>query len=116
VSNRLLFNREPAVLLGLVSAVVATLVGFNIGLTTETGALILAAVEAAGAVVLAFLAKETLFAAVTQLAKAGLALAVGFGLVLSEQQSLLLVVLAGALVTAFQRTQIHPEAGSPTVA
>lgn len=109
------FNLEPAALVGFVSALVATLVSFQLGLTTETGALVVAMVEAGLGVYLALSVRETLFAAITQAAKAALALLVGFGLHISEQQSLLLVALVGTFVAFFvQRPQMTPEAGSPS--
>lgn len=111
-------NQEPAALVGVVSAVVAGLVGFHVfagvGLNTETGGLIVAAVEALLGVYLAVKAHQTVFASLSQAFKVLIALAVGFGAHVTDQQALLLVAVAGAAITAFQRTQIDPTAGSPS--
>jgi hypothetical protein len=108
-------NQEPAAFVGLVSAFVAVLVGFNLGLTSTTGALVMAAVQAVLGVYLARKVKETLFAAITQAAQVLLTLAVGFGAPITDNQALLLVgLVAGATGLFIQRNQMNPEAGSPT--
>lgn len=107
-------NQEPALLVGFVSALVAVLVGFNVGLTSTTGALVVAFTEAVLGVYLARQAQETLFAALTQAFKVLLALAVGFGLHLTDQNALLLTAAVSAGLAFVARTQINPEAGSPT--
>jgi hypothetical protein len=108
-------NQEPAAIVALVSTVVAVLVGFNLGLTSVTGALVVAAVQAVLGVYLARKVKETLFAAITQAAQVLLTLAVGFGAPITDNQALLLVGLVGGVTGLFiQRVQMTPEAGSPT--
>jgi hypothetical protein len=69
-------------------------------------------------VYLAAKVKETLFAAITQLFTAALAVSVGFQWIsLDETQSLLLIGLAQAGLSFFvQRPQMNPTAGSPTAA
>jgi hypothetical protein len=108
-------NQEPAAFVGLVSAFVAVLVGFNLGLTSTTGALVMAAVQAVLGVYLARKVRETLFAAITQAAQVLLTLAVGFGAPITDNQALLLVGAVTAFTGLFiQRVQMNPEAGSPT--
>jgi hypothetical protein len=107
-------EQEPAAFVGLLSAFVAVLVGFGWGLTSTTGALVLAGVQAVLGVYLARKVKETLFAAITSAAQVLLTVAVGFGAPISDLQAVTLVGFTTAVAGFLLRAQFNPEAGSPT--
>jgi hypothetical protein len=101
--------KEPAAFVGVVEAVLAVAVVFDLfGLNAEKSSLLVGAVNAALGFGLMFFTKTPSLAAITGLAKALLAVAVGYGLSLTEAQ--LGAVLAGVAVLAgyFLRTQTSP--------
>lgn len=102
------FGREPAALVGVVEAALALLVVFGLGLTEDVALGIVAVVQAALGVYLAYVTKDTLLGVAVGLAKACLTLAVLLGLSLTTAQSAAVVAFVAVLVGFFQRTQTYP--------
>src|SRR4051794_5556686 len=78
------------------------------GLTAEQISLIVAVVTAALGFYTAWVTKDTLLGVTIGLIKSALALAVGFGLDLSSDQTAAVIALATAVLGLFQRTQTSP--------
>jgi hypothetical protein len=101
--------KEPAVFVGVVEAVLAVLVVFDLfGLNAEKSALLVGVVNAALGFGLAFVTKTPTLAVFTGFAKAALALAVGYGLTLSEAQTGALLAAVAVVAGYFLRTQTSP--------
>lgn len=98
-----IFGREPAFYVGVIEAVIAILVTFQLEFLTQAQAgLTVAAVVAVGTVVSAWATQDTLLAALVGATKALLVLGVGYGAPLTEEQvglisGLVLVVGSGWL-------------------
>lgn len=105
----LIFGREPAAVAGLVKAVIALLVAFGLGWTTEQVSLVNAAAAAVLAVVVAFQTRDRLASAVIGLTDAALALGVGFGLGLTPEQTGAVIALVTVALGLFLRTQTSPQ-------
>jgi hypothetical protein len=101
-----IFNREPALWLGLVAILVKLLAAFGVNVSAEQQAVINAVAAAAVGLVLAVMAHDAIGAAVLGLAQAVLALAVGFGLDWSAEQQAVVLAAASAVVAMWDRTQI----------
>ncbi|MEU7905327.1 hypothetical protein [Actinoplanes sp. NPDC049118] len=101
-----IFGREVALWLALIAAAVKLLSAFWLHLTDDQQTLVNAAAAAAAGLVVAFLVRDGIQAAILGFAQAGLALGVGFGLDMpAEQQAVLLSFIAVA-VGMFERTQV----------
>jgi hypothetical protein len=101
-----LFNREPALWLGLVAIVVKLVAAFGVDVSAEQQAVINAVAAAAVGLALAVMAHDAIGAAVLGFAQAVLALAVGFGLDWSAEQQAVVLAAASAVVAMWDRTQI----------
>ena len=104
----LVLGREPAAVIGLVEAALAVLVAFRLGLDAEHAALWLALASTVLGVVGAALTRDTLLGVVVGAAKAVLALAVGYGLTLTPEQTGAVIALVALVVSFWQRTQTTP--------
>ncbi|KIF00847.1 hypothetical protein PL81_38685 [Streptomyces sp. RSD-27] len=102
-----ILGREPALLLGFAAAGLKLGAAFGLNVSDTQQALINAVLAAAVGVWLAIVAKDgALGAAITQLAQAGMALFVGFGLDwTAAKQATVMATLAAALAL-WERTQI----------
>jgi hypothetical protein len=101
--------KEPAVFVGVVEAVLAVAVVFDLfGLTAEKSALLVGAVNAALGLGLALVTKTPSLAVFTGFAKATLAVAVGYGLTLTEAQTGALLAAVAVVAGYFLRTQTSP--------
>lgn len=109
-----LFNREPALWLGLVAIVVKVVAAFGLDVSDDQQAWINAVAAALVGLVLAVVASDAIGAAVLGFAQAVLALAVGFGLDWSAEQQAVVLAFATAVVAMFDRTQVI--APAPAVA
>ncbi|MCX4801796.1 hypothetical protein OG594_09045 [Streptomyces sp. NBC_01214] len=111
-----LFNREPALWLGLVAIGVKLLAAFGMDVSAEQQAVINAVAAALVGLILAVVAGDAIGAAVLGFAQAALALAVGFGLDWSAEQQAVVLAAAAAVVAMWDRTQITapaPVAAAP---
>lgn len=97
-----ILGQEPAFFVGVLEAVLALLLTLNMvgGLDQEDAAVIVATANAGLGLVVAYAARDTLYAALVGFAKAVLVLSATFGLPLTDQQTgaamALITVLAGA--------------------
>lgn len=105
-----IFGRNPAVILGVVEAVLAALVAFSLGVTNESAGLITAFISLAIGAYSAWATKDTSLGIWAGLAKAFLALVVYYGVHLTTDQIMAIVALVPILVGAYQRTQTSPVA------
>lgn len=104
-----ILGREPAFYVGVVEAVVALLLTFNLpGLSVEQAGLVVAFVVALGGVVSAWATRDTLLAALVGAVKAVLLLGVAYGLPLTDEQVGLAAVLVSVLGSGWLRTQTSP--------
>lgn len=106
-----IFGREPAAVVGVLEALFAVALSFNaLHLTSESVALWMAAVTAALGVYTAYVTRDTMLGVAVGFAKAALALAVGYGLSLSADQTSALLATVTVVFGFFQRTQTSPVA------
>lgn len=103
-----IFGREPAVFVGFIEGVIAFVVSLNLGLSTESAALITAVVVAIGGLLQGWATADTRLGLLGALIKALLALAVGYGLNLQSDQQAALLALLPIVYGFFQRTQTSP--------
>lgn len=108
-----IFGKEPAAYIGLIEGVLALLLSWHftsshLGLTNETVALIMAVVVAAFSLVTAFYTKNVQLAVVLGLVKAAVALAVGYGLHLSIDQTAAIITFTTVAFGLFNRQQTSP--------
>lgn len=104
-----IFGREPAFYVGVIEALVAVLVTFNLpGLSTEQAGLVVALVVAIGGALTAWATRDTLLAALVGVVKAGLILAVGYGLTVTDEQIGLIAALVSVIGSGYLRTQTSP--------
>ncbi len=103
-----IFLRDPSVIIAVLASVAQVLVVFNLGLTPETSALVIAAITAAGGIVTAVsVSKDKLLAAITGFAQSLFALLLGFGVELSADQVSALMAVVTVVAGAFLRTQVE---------
>jgi len=112
-----ILGREPAVILGLVAAIVqllsATLMNWSV---EEQGYINAAAAAIAGLIVAWAVSQEAVFAALSGVVSALIALALAFGLALSPDLQSSLMVLVSAIGAYVVRTQVvAPVAASEAV-
>lgn len=105
-----IFGREPAAWLGLLEALIATLVVFRLGITFEASVLLMAFVSAAIGAYSAWATKDTMLGVIVGLVKSGIGLWSYYGLQLDEQQVAAIVTVSAVLVGFYQRTQTSPVA------
>jgi hypothetical protein len=102
-----IFGREPAVILGLVAAVVQLVSATAFPLTPDQQGVINAVAVALAGVITAFaVSTDAGFAAVAGLVKAVIALALAFGLDLSPDLQSAIMVVVTAIGAFFVRTQV----------
>lgn len=102
-----IFGREPALWLGLVSAVVQLVSALWLPLTVEQqGGVNAVAVAVLGVVTAVAVAKERVAPAVLGLVQAVLALALAFGLHLPDTHQSVIMAFAAAVAAMFTRTQV----------
>ncbi|MYX14369.1 hypothetical protein GTY67_13280 [Streptomyces sp. SID8374] len=108
-----IFGREPVVILGAIAVLLKLLAGYGIQVSETQQTLIntflACAVAAASAVVLK---NGALYAALLQLASAGLALFVGFGLDMTVEQQAGWMAFVSAVLVVIERPAV--EAPVPT--
>ena len=106
-----IFGREPAALAGLIEAVLATLLAFNmLHLTGETVAAIMAVVTASIGVYVAAVTRDTLLGVVILLVKALIGLGAAYGFELGPDKTAAVIALTTVVLGFFQRTQTTPTA------
>lgn len=105
-----ILGREPAAWVGLIEGVVALLVVFALGVTTESAVLIMAAISAAAGLYTAWATKDTALGAILGFAKAAISLAAYYGLSLTLEQQGALMAVIPVVFGLFQRTQTTPVA------
>lgn len=111
-----IFGREPAVYVGLIEGVLALLLSLNtFDLTHENVALIMAVVVALFGVYTAYVTRDTLLGVGSGLAKALLALAIGYGWEPGPDVTAAAIALVALTIAFFQRTQTTP-LNTPTFA
>lgn len=104
-----IFGREPAFWTALIEAVLsACLAAGGSGLTSKRIALIMAVVTAAFGVYSAYVTKDSMLAVGVGLAKAVLALLVGYGLKLSADQVSTVIAIVTIVLGAYHRSQTSP--------
>jgi uncharacterized membrane protein len=103
------FGREPAVAAGAVEAVTALVLNL-LGVRAEIIGSSIAVEAAILAVYVAYVTRDTLLGVLIGLVKALVALSVGFGLHLSDENTALLIAAVTGVVSFFQRTQTAPAA------
>lgn len=108
-SKGLIFGREPAAWIGLIEALVTLILVLWPGLVSATMiALIMAVITAGLGFYTAWVTKDTMLGVTIGLLKAILALAAGFGLHLTADQTGAVIALVTVVLGLFQRTQTSP--------
>ena len=103
----MIFNREPALLLGFAAAGLKLLTAFGLNVSADQQALINTVLAAAVGVWLAVVAHNGAWAAaLMQLAQAVMAAFVGFGLDWGTDKQATVMASVAALLALFERTQI----------
>lgn len=105
-----IFGREPAAWVGLIEGIVALLTVFALGVTSTSGALIIALAAAAAGAYTAWATRDTMLAAVLAVVKALLALVVYYGLELTLEQQAAVLGFVPIALGLWQRTQTSPVA------
>ncbi|MGH3500115.1 MAG: hypothetical protein ACRDQA_04305 [Nocardioidaceae bacterium] len=104
-----ILGQEPAAIVGVCEAALALLLAFSVGgLTDHTVALIMACVTAGMGVAVAFWTHHPALSGVVGLCKAALALAVGYGVALTDTQTAAVIALVTVVGGMFLRTQTSP--------
>lgn len=104
-----IFGREPALLLGLIAAALKLSTAFGLDVTADQQTLINTVLACIVALASAIVLKSGAVAAtVMQLAQAGMALFVGFGLNWSADKQGLVMATVAAALAMFTRTQATP--------
>lgn len=108
-----IFGREPAAWIGLIEGLLALFLAWNytstaLGLTNETVGLIMAVVTAAFGLVTAFYTRDVQLAVVLGFVKAAVALAVGYRLDLSIDQTAAIITFTTVAFALFNRQQTSP--------
>lgn len=107
-------SRDPAFYVMLAATIIRLVAAFVVDLSADQQTWLNAAVAAVGGVVVAFWVKrEGQIAALTGLASALLAVAVGFGADIDAEGQAAIMSFVGAAAAAFVRTQV--EARTPAV-
>lgn len=103
---------EPVILVSVLEAVVAVVLSFDaFSLSPEQSSVIMAVVVAAGGFYQAMATNDQLLASGIALVKALIALAAGFELSLTTNQTTAIIALATVLLGLFHRTQTSPSEG-----
>lgn len=103
----LIFGREPALVLGLVQAVILAAVTFGLDLTAgQQGVVIALASAGVGLYVATKVERDKLVPRVLGFVQAFVALAVAFGWDASADTQGVVMTLAGAVVAMYTRTQV----------
>lgn len=107
------FGREPAFWVGVVQAVIAFVltiaqVADALNLTDERTAWIMAAVNGISALYLAYVMRETMAAALVEVAKALVGLMVAYGIALTTQQMSIVAGLVALIGAGYLRSQGAP--------
>lgn len=103
----MIFNREPALILGFAAAALKLLTAFGLNVNADQQTVINAVLAAAVGVWLAVVAHNGAWAAaLMQLAQAVMALFIGFGLDWSAEKQGYVMASVAALLALFERTQI----------
>ena len=104
----LIFGREPAAALGVIEALLVALVAFGLGVTNESAGLLTAFLSLAIGAYQAWATKDTFLAALTGVAKAGVALVIYYGVTISPEQTAAIVTGLPLFVGFWLRTQTSP--------
>lgn len=105
--TRLIFGREPALLLGLLQAALLSAVTFGLDLTPgQQGVIIALASSGVGLWVSSKVEKDKLVPKVLGFVQAFVALAVAFGWNADANTQGVVMTLAGAVVAMYTRTQV----------
>lgn len=107
------FGREPAVLLGVISSVLALASLLILHWSTDQLAVVMAFVVAGLDFYVAWATRDTLLSVATGLIKAAVILLAGFGLDLDPATVTAVILVMNAIFSAFVRTQTSPVAFPP---
>jgi hypothetical protein len=107
-----LFGREPAVVLGIISAALSLLVTFNVGLSTEQAGAIVAVISGVFAAISAALTRPITPSAFTGLVTVAVALLAAFHFDVAPETVGSLNALVVAVLVFITRGQVSP--ASPT--
>jgi AcrR family transcriptional regulator len=108
-----IFGREPAMWAGLANAIIYVLGATVFHLSPSMESLLIAVTAAVLGFIVAWQTHDGLSAAILGLAKAILALLLGFGMKVSADQQAAILGLAAALVAMFVRTQATAPVPAP---
>ncbi|WP_019549815.1 MULTISPECIES: hypothetical protein [Streptomycetaceae] len=103
-----IFGREPALVLGVVSAALGLVVTFNIGMSAEQAGAITALLSAVGAAVTAALTRPVAPSAFTGVVAAGAALLAAYGFEVSPETVGAVNALVLAVLMLLTRGQVAP--------
>lgn len=103
-----IFGREPAVVVGTITAALAVLLAFGLGISPDSYGPWVALVAALGGVITAIGTTDTLLGATVAVLEAGIVLVAVYGLTLTDQQTGALVAFVPVLFGLYQRTQTTP--------
>jgi hypothetical protein len=101
-----IFGREVALWLALIAAAIKLISAFWIQLSDNQQSVINAAAAAIAGLIVAFLVRDGIQAAVLGFAQAALALGVGFGLNMPAEQQAVVMGFVAVAVGMFERTQV----------
>lgn len=113
-----IFGREPAIILGFVSAGLQMLTAFVLPLTSEQVGALNAIFAAGVGVWTAFVTRaadggSSIHSAVLGFAQAGVTLALVFGLALSDEQTAAIMAFVAMAASMFVRQNVSPKLAGP---
>ena len=108
-----ILGREPALWAALTSAVIYLVGAFFVHLSDGQESVLIAVAAAVLGLIVAGMTHDGLSAAILGLAKAGIALALGFGLKISADQQAVILSFVATAVAMFVRTQATAPVASP---
>jgi hypothetical protein len=106
-----IFGREPALWSALAGAIVYFLGAFVFHLSAGQESVLIAVAAAGLGLIVAWMTHDGQSAAILGFVKAGIALALGFGLKLDADHQAILLSFAAAIVGMFVRTQVTAPVG-----
>lgn len=107
------FGREPVFWVSLIETAIALAITFGLHWSNQQVTLVMAGVNAAFGLYVAWATHDTWLAGAIGFVKAGLAIAVGFGLDLGVDKTAAIIAFISVALAAFNRTQTYPVALPP---
>lgn len=103
-----LFGREPAAWLGIIEAIMVTLMAFSLGISQTTFGPIMAVVVAVFGLYTAYVTHETMLAVIVGFAKALFVLGAVYGFAFTDNQTASVIALITVVAALYNRGETSP--------